>query len=77
MAIGGDVVRFKAKEVVQKCYERALALGNSHFAVQYNIECHTSSIAYKSYKRYGAATGCVKGRGGDSVMTVYQMLPGK
>ena len=77
LAIGGTVQRFHAKEVVQKCYERALAEGNSHFAVQYNIECHTSSLAYKTYHKYGETSGCVNGKGGSSVMSVYQILPGK
>ena len=77
LAIGGTVQRFDSKNVLQKCYERALAEGNTHFAVQYNIECYTSSTAYKTYNKYGPGTGCIKGKGGDSVMSVYQLIPGK
>ena len=65
------------KDIIEECYKQALASRNTHFAIKFKVECYTSSIAHKTYDKHGPATGCVKGQGGDKMMTVYKLLPGK
>ena len=62
--------------VIQQCYQRALSESNTYFAVQNKVECFTSSSAGQTYNRYGEGVGCVNGKGGGWLMTVYKVNKG-
>ena len=74
-AISGAPIRFiPPATTIEKCYQRALENGNSHFAVQSKILCYTHPNAGNTYFRYGRSTGCRNGRGGMSKMNVYRLV---
>ena len=73
-AITGQITFYSPDEAIKKCFERALRLKYSHFAVQYNNECFTSRNAATTYNRWGAGVGCRNGRGGSHLLTVYKII---
>ena len=55
----------------------ALAVQKSYtvFALENGAECHTASDAEYTYKKYGPATNCGGGVGGNFAMDVYMIAP--
>ena len=76
-AIRGRFKSYSSKSIVEDCYNRALSKRNTHFAIKNNRDCYTSSVAHKTYDKYGHANGCINGKGGDKMLTVYKLLPGR
>jgi hypothetical protein len=59
---------------IQGCFERAKALGNNVFAVQYGGECYTTATAGETYNKYGVSNGCyASGTGGSWANEVYNI----
>ena len=74
----GEMVSFGYHETIQKCYEKALREGNSHFAVV-DRECRTDYNLGATYAKYGRITGCKYGRGNTRngrrwKMDVYEII---
>ena len=61
--------------IIEDCYNQALSKRNTHFAIKANKDCYTSSVAHETYDKHGLASGCVRGRGGEDIITVYKLLP--
>ena len=74
-AIRGKVKMYDSATLVKDCYNRALTKRNSHFAIKNNTDCYTSSVAHETYGKHGPANGCIRGRGGEDIITVYKLLP--
>jgi hypothetical protein len=72
-AISGQTTEHSGPELIQKCFERAKQLGNTHFGVQDSRECFTSSNAGDTYAKYGSTTGCRNGLGGVWKLSVYKI----
>ena len=73
-AISGKSVDYDPAEAIEKCYEKAKKEGNTHFAVQFNVQCFTSNDAGDTYDKHGAGDGCSNGRGGAARNSVYQII---
>ena len=58
---------------VHACFERAQSLGYTVFALQDGNQCFTSKDAGKTYNKYGTATNCKNGKGGDWANAVYKI----
>ena len=75
--IEGPITFYNPPETaVEKCFKRAMAALNSHFAVQNNNECFTARNAgqtYNSHDPHGTANGCRNGRGGPGFNAVYRI----
>ena len=57
---------------ITKCYQAALKLGYSTFALQDGGQCFSSSDARKTYNKYGASSNCRNdGKGGPLANEVY------
>ena len=61
------------RDSIRNCYKYAKTRGYKYFAVQYGIQCFSSSNAGNTYKRYGLSRRCKNGRGGTWAMTVYKI----
>ena len=59
---------------IEECYDHAAERGYSVFAVQYKIECFTAVDAERTYRKYGAASNCKNGVGGDWALDVYKIV---
>ena len=66
-----------ARNTIDKCYQRAIQLGNQYFAVQNRVECFTSKDAGRTYAKYGRSGKCKDLRGGGWAQNVYEILGGK
>ena len=60
---------------VEDCHKLALARGNTHFAVESEDECFTSSDAGNTYQKHGQSTKCDNGVGDHWAMDVYKIIP--
>ena len=72
-AISGLITFHDPSEVIEKCYERALAEGNSHFGIEITNECFTSATASETYMRHGEVANCRKTTGGAWLLSVYMI----
>ncbi|XP_078693730.1 uncharacterized protein LOC144923229 isoform X2 [Branchiostoma floridae x Branchiostoma belcheri] len=59
---------------IEKCYQVALSLGYTVFAVQDGGQCFGSADGHNSYNKYGPSTACAAdGRGGQWANQVYKI----
>ena len=64
---------------LQRCFERALSLGNKIFALQgiQGKTCYTSATAEQTYNKHGPSDKCQEdGRGGFLASEVYEIIAG-
>ena len=63
----------KNKIIRTLCRKLALKRGDSYFGLEGGSNCYTDNDP-ANIKRYGLATGCVDGKGGNFMVNVYRVL---
>ena len=53
---------------------RAALLGYTIFGLEVGVECYTAADAELTYKKYGPATNCTGGVGGQWALNVYKIV---
>ena len=62
------------KNAIHKCYELALSLGYTVFAIQDGGQCFSSSKAKDTYRKHGSSSECLEGgKGGPLANQVYEI----